>query len=412
MSPRRESGTGSIYQRASDGMWVTSIELPAEGTKRRRKVIARRLREDVVKAQREAKRDLLKTGDLPTASPTLSSWLDSWVERRARDKLKPRSADYYRGNIERYITPTIGRVRLDKLTPAHVQRLHDSITVDRGLSPTTALGAHRTLAKALKDAERAGKVTRNVATLVDAPTKAFAPMPSLTADEARTLLLSVADRPATAASWAVALLGGLRQGERLGLTRDAIDLHAGVITVSWQLQRLSFRHGCKVGGKVTCGLKRGGSCPHRAVHIPAGQEAQRIHGGLWLTRPKSQTGWREVPIAAPLAAVLEAYLAAVEPAESGLIFHRDNGTPVDPSDDGAAWDADLRAAGLPDVPLHSARHTCSTLLFKLGIDEQTRMKILGHSSAAVTRNYTHVADEQTRDAMVRLGGLLAPQIEG
>lgn len=406
MSPqRRESGTGSIYQRASDGMWCTSIELPAEGNKRRRKVIARRLREDVVKAQREAKRDLAKSGDLPTASPTLASWLEQWIERRARDSLKPRAADYYRGNIDRYIIPTIGRVRLDKLTPAHVERLHDAITVERGLSPTTALGAHRTLAKALKDAERAGRVTRNVATLVDAPTKAFKPMPALTADEARALLLSVADRPLTAASWAVALLGGLREGERLGLTRDAIDLDAGIITVSWQLQRLTFRHGCKVAGKIACGRKRGGNCPDRTVHIPANQEAIRVDGGLWLTRPKSRTGWREVPIAAPLAAVLEAYLAEVEPGDHGLVFHR-NGRPIDPSDDSAAWDADLRAAGLPDVPLHSARHTCSTLLFKLGIDEQTRMAILGHSSAAVTRVYTHVANEQTKDAMRQLGTLL------
>lgn len=345
-------------------------------------------------------------GDLPTASPTLATWLEQWIERRAQDRLKPRAADFYRGNIERYIVPSIGRVRLDKLTPTHVEKMHDYITVDRGLSPTTALGAHRTLAKALKDAERAGKVTRNVATLVDAPTKAFKPMPALTADEARTLLLSVADRPIAAASWAVALLAGLRQGERLGLTRDAIDLELGILTVSWQLQRLKWSHGCISAGKVTCGRKRGGSCPQRFVHIPASQEAVRVEGGLWMTRPKSRAGWREVPIADPLQAVLVAYLGEVDPGPHGLIFHRE-GRPIDPSDDSAAWDADLRAAGLPDVPLHSARHTCSTLLYFLGVDEPARMKILGHSSAAVNRGYTHVATAQTKDAMKLLGDLLS-----
>lgn len=401
----REKGTGSIFQREQDGMWVARIELPSDGTKRRRKTIVRKKKSDAITALREARRELETAGDLPTSSPTLEQWMNQWLERIAAPRLKPNTLVSYRGSVTRYILPSIGKVRLDKLSPAHVRRMHDYAR--QGRSSTTALQAHRVLAKALTDAEREGRVTRNVATLVDAPAKAHAVREALNADEARTLLLSVADDPQQAAMWSIALLAGLRQGERLGLTRDAIDLNAGIITVSWQLQRLKWEHGCD----GTCGKKRGGSCPDRTVNIPAGQEAHQIHGGLWHLRPKSRAGWRQVPVAPLLHEVLTRYLDDHQPGDRGLIFTRPDGHPIDPSDDTAAWDAALKAAGLPDVVLHSARHTTATLLHALGADEQTRMQVLGHSSATVTAGYTHIANSITADYMGRLGDLLRPQLE-
>lgn len=401
----REKGTGSIFQREQDGMWVARLELPSDGTKRRRKTIVRKSKADVIAALREAKKDLERAGDLATSSPTVDQWLHQWLDRIAAPRLKPNTLVAYRGSVNRYIVPSIGNVRLDKLTPQHVRKMHDYAR--QGRSSTTALQAHRVLAKALTDAEREGRVTRNVATLVDAPAKAHAVREALGADEARTLLVSTAGDPLHAAMWSVALLAGLRQGERLGLTRDAVNLDTGIITVSWQLQRLKWEHGCDGG----CGKKRAGSCPSRKVDIPAGQEAHQIHGGLWLTRPKSRAGWRQVPIAPLLHEVLTRYLDGRAPGDRGLIFTRPDGHPIDPSDDTAAWDQALRDAGLPDVVLHSARHTTATLLHALGADEQTRMQILGHSSATVTAGYTHLANSITADYMGKLGDLLSPQIE-
>jgi integrase len=401
----REKGTGSIFQREQDGMWVARLELPSDGTKRRRKTIVRKNKADAIAALREAKKDLERAGDLATSSPTLEQWMNQWLDRIAAPRLKPNTLVAYRGSVTRYIVPSIGNVRLDKLTPQHVRKMHDYAR--QGRSSTTALQAHRVLAKALTDAEREGRVTRNVATLVDAPAKAHAVRDALTADDARRLLLHASSNALDAAMWSVALLAGLRQGERLGLTRDAVDLDTGIITVSWQLQRLKWEHGC--GG--TCGKARGGSCPDRTVNIPAGQEAHRIHGGLWHLRPKSRAGWRQVPIAPLLHEVLTRYLDDHQPGDRGLIFTRPDGHPIDPSDDTAAWDQSLRDAGLPDVVLHSARHTTATLLHALGADEQTRMQILGHSSATVTAGYTHIANSITADYMGRLGDLLRPQLE-
>lgn len=410
---RRDAGSGGLYQ-DSRGLWTAVIELPERDGKRRRKVIRRAKKGDAQVALRDARKELDRTGDLSTSSPTVATWMALWLERIAAPRLKPRTLSTYRGYVERYIVPTIGKARLDKLTPAHVRKVHDRITGE-GLSTTTALQAHRILAKALTDAMREGKVSRNVATLLDAPRKSVSTRGALTADDARKLLLSVADDPDEAAHWSAALLGGMRQGERLGITSEFLDLERGVITISWQLQRLVWQHGC---GPIApagwpCGKRQGGACPERHVPIPKDQEAKRVYGGLWLTRPKSRAGWRQVPIAPLLHEVLTRYTTERPAGDEGLVFTRGDEHPIDPRDDADRWDAALKRAGVPDVPLHSARHTCATLLYELGVPERTRVQILGHSSATTTAGYTHVADPLMRDAMGRLGTLLDHrEIEG
>lgn len=408
---RRDRGSGSVYQRASDGRWVAALVLPPDPRtgKMRRKVLTGKTEMAVKKKLAAARRDLDKSGDLPTSSPTLQVWLTRWLDKIAAPRLKPRTLETYRGYVERHIAPSIGRHKLDRLTPQHVQQMHEAI-LGQGLSSTTALQAHRILAKALTDAEREGRVTRNVATLVDAPRRAVATRGALTAAQAGKLLMSVASDELQAVRWGVALLAGLRQGEALGLTEQAIDLDTGVITVSWQLQRLQWQHGCGTQGAEgwPCKLRRAGSCPQRHIPIPAGQEARQVEGGLWLTRPKSRAGWREVPMAPVLHEVMKRYLAGRSPGMEGLVLTRDGGRPMDPSHDSRAWHAALQGAGLPPVPLHSARHTTATLLYELGVAEQTRIKILGHSSATVTAGYTHVAGAEMVDAMGRLGALVMP----
>ena len=88
-----------------------------------------------------------------------------------------------------------------------------------------------------------GRVGRNVATLVDAPSVSQGEIEPLTLDEAQRIMeLAAGLRNGT--RWSVALALGLRQGEALGLRWWHIDLDAGTIAVRWQLQHLRWQHGC------------------------------------------------------------------------------------------------------------------------------------------------------------------------
>jgi integrase len=411
---RRAKSTGGLYQRASDGMWCASIELPsADPNKRRRKVIVRAKKADALAELRKARQAFERTGDLPTASTTVAQWCDLWWTRYGMTRLKVSTRDTYRSKIEQYIKPSIGRVPLDRLNLEHIYRMHAYVTDTLGISAASALAAHRVLSVIVTDAEKEGRVSRNVVKLADKPRVGKAKKVYLDNAQARDLLISVKDDPDLAARWVVALLTGARQGERLGLTIDMLDFEGRALTKAWQLRRIPFEHGC---GELTadgwpCGRKRGGNCPDRRLDVPADQEVVHVEGGLYLTRPKSSASWATIPMVDLLHDILKAYIDTHPPGAHGLIFTRPGpdgvGRPIDPAIDAAEWDASLRAAGLPDVDGHSARHTCNTVLAELGVPVDVRQAILGHASKAVNEAvYTHTSDVRVVDAMRQLSSAL------
>ncbi|MDR1387124.1 MAG: site-specific integrase [Propionibacteriaceae bacterium] len=396
----RPKGSGSVYER-SDGGWVACVELPSgPAGERRRRYVQRSTKAEANQALKTMLRNLTFYGDSSTRNPTLREWMDSHLVILSQ-RLKPGVLADYESLTRNWIIPVLGGKRVGALTATDVRRL-TAACVTAG-HPTTAARAHAVLSGALKRAEQEGIAMRNVARLAPPPRHAPTVRTALTTEQARSLLLTVANLPDRAATDAAILLTGLRQGERLGLTREQIDWRKGVLTVNWSLQRVSWRHGCQ----PRCDRVRGTDCPDRVGPDATGHETRHVQGGLWLLRPKSRAGWRQIPICPPLEAVLRPWVETTPEGPEGLVFTTGDGAPVDPRADSDAWHADLEAAGLPSVPIHSGRHTTATLLHDLGIDEQTRMDILGHSEATVTRGYTHVTSETAHAAMRRLGELVA-----
>ncbi|WP_134131290.1 tyrosine-type recombinase/integrase [Kribbella pratensis] len=66
----------------------------------------------------------------------------------------------------------------------------------------------------------------------------------------------------------------------------------------------------------------------------------------------------------------------------------------------------LQAAGLRDARPHDARHTAATLLLEQGVDIRVVQEILGHSTLAVTKRYTHVTSKLAEDAAAKIGKAL------
>lgn len=405
---RRDNGSGSVFQRSSDGRWIGYVSLPnAPDGKRRRKVVSAQTKGEVLAKLRTLRRDLDRAGDLPTSSPTLAQWLTYWLDNISAPRVRPSTQTNRANDVRLHIVPAIGKIRLDKLTPDHVRAMHRAI-IDKGRSSTTALRCHRLLSVALRDAVRSGRVSRNVATreYVDAPPAANYEARTYSQDEALQLLAAAANTPG-GERWATALLIGARLGEVIGLEWDRVTLDPddAQVTLSWQLQRLTWSHGC---GKAPCGYKRAGSCPQRHIKAPAGFEKRPVKGGLHMVRPKTKTGWRVVPLVDPLYSILDRHHERAGRPATGLVFTAPDGGPIDPRDDLDAWRALLDTAGVPRVRRHDARHTAATLLMALGIDTKVISEILGHSSVVVTRGYQHVNLAQARAAMSALGAHLTP----
>lgn len=101
--------------------------------------------------------------------------------------------------------------------------------------------------------------------------------------------------------------------------------------------------------------------------------------------------------------------------EQGYIVCREDGSPLD---DLAGVNTRLsglcRAAELPPCNPHKMRHSCASLISKLGYSEAVIAAVLNHiSEATVTRGYTHADPATVREAIERLeAAILEAAAEG
>jgi len=383
--------------------WQAYVELPSIGATRRRRTKRSRDWEIASQMLEDMRSDFKENPGMSTRSLTVSAWMTIYLNQIASKKSRPKYLQNTRSLVRLYIVPAIGPIRLDKLTPADVRKVADTI-MGKKLSSTTAHQAHRILSVALEYALREGHVTRNVAKLVDAPRIATTDLVALTADQAIHLIASSRDAGDPLWTlWATVLLTGARQGELLGLEVDRVaDDH---IDLAWQLQRLSWQHGCD----PFCGRKRGSDCRQRRLEAPADWAHRHLIGGLWLTPPKSKSGTRIIPLVDPLRSILLSHIdeMAGQPNPFGLVWHTPNGAPIDPRDESEAWHAALSRAGLPSVRLHDGRHTTVDLLYEAGVEEDLISEIVGHSARAVTRGYKSKSRQVRKIAAMRqLSGLI------
>lgn len=401
----RGKGEGSLFKDAN-GYWTVVVELPPHGGERRRKKVRRKSKAEALKILRELLAERERTGDMPTRVMTVEQWIEEWFTTIAAKKNRPKTLSTYRGLIDREILPTIGAKKLDKLTTTDVRRMLHSIT-EKGLSSTTAAQVYRILSVALKYAERNGKVPRNVAALVDAPRPAKPQLEALSAAQGIRVLQTATTDP-LGSLWAAVLLTGARQGELLGLERDRVGEY---LDLSWQMQRLTWEHGC--GG--TCNRKRGADCYKRKVTAAPDWVHRPLHGGMWLTRPKSEKGTRTVPLVEPLKSILERHIQATADLYNpyNLVWFAANGAPIDHSVQSKLWHQLLERAGVPDVRLHDGRHTTVDLLYEAGASEDTIRDIVGHSTREMTRAYKSRGNTKRHtEAMLKLSALIGGQDHG
>lgn len=400
---RRTRGDGGLFKRA-DGMWIGRVELPpGPDGKRRQKTVSSKSFDKASAKLRKLRGDVEEGRIAVTGQTTVEAWLERWLTEIHADKIDPTTKRDYQTAIRLHINPTIGKKRLDKLTTQHVRDMHKAIGKRRA-----AEKAHVVLQKALKDAIREQMITRNVAEQVDKPKYAKGKRTAMALPLAKHVIDTAYRHcdESEATRWAAAFLTGARQAELLGLRWDYVDLQARSMDISWQLQQLSQVHGC--GG--TCGRVRPGWCPQRKWDFPPDFEFEECHRSLVWTRPKSEAGGRDIPIIPPLLAKLRMLHDDQGANPHGLVWHYPDGRPIGPREDYQKWKSLLVEAGVikddQTLSMHVARHTAATILRRAGVDEQSRMELLGHASSDSQRMYAHADLERHRMAMAPLNELL------
>lgn len=364
----RPRGEGSIYRTAA-GRWRGALVVtdPDDGTRRRR-VVSGRTQAEVRERMAELKRNVA-AGAKPGDPRTLAAYVETWLPA-LRQRVRPASYRAHERDLRLHVLPVLGSIPLAALTPTGVERMTAGM-IAQGLSPTTARGARTVLRLVLRDAERDGLVTRNVAALARPPRVERHVFTILTADETRKLIEGTADDE-LGPVFVVAAVSGMRQGEILGLRWEDVDLDGATLTVARA-------------------ITRGGD------------------GGLVLTEPKTARSRRTLDLAPVAVGALRRQKARQEADRlahaaiwqdvHGLVFTDQIGRPLWGSHVSAGLTAALARLGLPHIRFHDLRHGAASMMLSAGLPLQVVSETLGHSGISITADvYGHLDRGQRRQA--------------
>ena len=304
---------------------------------------------------------------------TLATYLERWlVDGLAEHKATTR--ENYTTMVRKHISPAIGSLRLDRLTPLDVQSLVNAKRITHSASTVRLIFS--VLHRALEQAVEWELLARNPAAKVKRP-RAGEPHDRFLSPEEAAQLLAAARGSRLYALVAVALAIGLRRGEALALRWSDVDLDTGSVTVRRTLSRVA--------------------------------------SSLVFTTPKSGKS-RTVPLPGPSVRILREHRQALTaerlalgPAwtDTDLVFPSRLGTPAEPRNVLREFHALVSRAGLPAARFHTLRHSCGALLVAQGVHLQVIAEILGHSDIRVTSAvYAHVGEQLQRDAAERMAKAL------
>jgi integrase len=94
-------------------------------------------------------------------------------------------------------------------------------------------------------------------------------------------------------------------------------------------------------------------------------------------------------------------------SDSGLVFCREDGTPITPHLFSLAFETRAKQAALPRIRLHDLRHTHATLALRAGEPAKVVSERLGHSSVAITLDvYSHADPGLQRGTAERVAALV------
>ncbi|WP_193596239.1 tyrosine-type recombinase/integrase [Microbacterium sp. YJN-G] len=349
---------------------------------------------------------------------TVGGYAEDWL--RSRTDLAPRTVEFYRGALDRYIIPKLGALALSALTPVKVNAwraeclreaaerhaepeppkenpvrgwaLANGIQVavtgriprsvrdaweaagsplpgsqarsDRGDGSAAVAASYRALKTILATAERDDIIAKNPCRLRNASASPVIDRKPATAEQVRALAEAMPDRYAAAVT--LAAWSGLRSGELRALARRHIDLENGTVRVERAVVEVDGKTPV-FGPTKTAGSRRTVALPGFVIDVLKKHLDQYVDQGA-----------EELMFGTASGAILTRHWL-------GDMFRRAR-----------------EQVGLPALRWHDLRHTGASLAYSVGASVPDVQKRLGHTTMRAAAIYAHSYDETDRKIADRL----------
>ena len=296
--------------------------------------------------------------EAPTVNDALARFFDEYAPARMESgRLTEKTVTDYRKQARRYVEPLLGTLRVSKVTRHHVEKFAATMAKTPAQRNRTLAFLSRlfTLAEhwewrpqhtnPVRGIERAKEQARD---RVLAPSELAALAAALDDLERQY--------PSPIAAIRVAAMTGLRISECLSMAWEHVSFETG-----------------------------------RAI------------------LPKTKTGRRVVPVAAPVLNLL-----AQLPRINGnpWVFAGGRGAAVGYKLTRRVFAEACKRAGLADVRLHDLRRSVATNLAASGINAYTLRDVLGHSTLAMSNRYVRMAGDALTEATERAAAMTAAAMAG
>ncbi len=373
---KRGNGEGCIRQRADktwEGIYTCGYD---KNGKLKRRSIYGKTRGEVQKKLREILSSIDVGNYVDPASITCNEWLDDWLKRYLVNTKESTKAQYEL-YLRLYVRPSIGEIKLQKVSFFMIKNIIlDCIAED--LSPKTIRNLNGIVHHAFADAIKVKLVKENPAEGQDLPKVQKKKMLFLEGEK-RTAFCHEIKGKLYEYLFFVALFTGMRQGELLGLSWDAVDFNRNTITIYQQLKR-DRRIGQKVGYIIdsTKTNNERTICPASIVFdvlkkIRREQTENRLKHGAEFDNPDN------------------------------LVFTNETGHHLVSVYVLKVFKERAREIGLPDLRFHDLRHSHVVMRAENGDDMKSVSEDLGHTDIRTTANiYAHVSQRMKEDSAKRM----------